>query len=261
MSAPSASTATGFLAASDAGTVGVPGDLHGFGGLHGGLALARLTAAMATHAPGHTLRAATGLFHRPLRDGFTVITDLHRRGSRATTVAASAVGTAGEVLLSATAVFGPASAVNRPVPGPTPPRDAAHPEAWDVFEVPVEFVPIAAATEIRPVGPHRPYAGGNFAELTAWVRMVDDDTPPDALRLIFLLDSLAPSYAALLDELRPAPTVELSVRPQPAEPTSPWVLLQARTLAAHDGWVDEHIDAWDLDGTHLGSAHQLRFVR
>lgn len=133
--------------------------------------------------------------------------------------------------------------------------------AWDVFQVPVDFVPIAAATEIRPVGSRRPYASGDRAELTAWVRMAEDDLPPDGLRLIFLLDALAPSYAAVLSELRPVPTVELSVRPQPAQPTSPWVLLQARTVAASGGWIDEHIDAWDVDGTHLASGHQLRVLR
>lgn len=252
-----------FLATTESGPVDVPQHLHGFGGLHGGLALARLTATMAAGTtPAGTLRAASGHFHRPLRDRFTPTTYLRRSGSRASTVAADAVDRNGDVLLSATAVFGPPGDVGTIVPGPGIPPGAADPHAWDVFAIPTEFVPVAAATEIRPVGPDRPYTGGDRAELTAWVRMVDDETPPDPLRLIFLLDSLAPSFAAVLTEPRPVPTVELSVRPQPrSRPTSPWVLLRAGTLAAQDGWIDEHIDAWDVDGTHLGSARQLRIVR
>jgi hypothetical protein len=40
------------------------------------------------------------------------------------------------------------------------------------------------------------------------------------------------------------------------------VLLHARTRAASgDGWIDEEIHAWGPDGTHLGSAQQLRLIR
>lgn len=261
LAAPTTTTAAQFLAATGPGPVDAPANLYGFGGLHGGIALARLTAAMAAQAPDGVLRAASAHFHRTLRDRFTIATDLRRRGRHVTTAAADAVGSSGEVLLSATAVFGPPAGTDPTVPGPTSPTDAADPHAWDVFEIPTEFVPVAATTEIRPVGSSRPYAAGDRAELTAWVRMVDDDVPPDALRLIFLMDSLAPSYAAVLGAPLPVPTIELSVRPQQVHPTSPWVLLHARTLAARDGWVDEHIDAWDIDGTHLASAHQLRVVR
>lgn len=255
-------TAARFLAAPAGRPIDVPPNLHGFGGLHGGLALARLTAAMAEHAPGSELRAATGHFHRPLRDRVTVTVRPRHRGSSVTTIAADAVATTGEVPLSATAMFGCTDHACPTVGSPTPPSGAAQPEAWDVFEIPTAFVPVASTTEIRPVGPNRPYAGGDRAELTAWVRIADDDTPPDALRLIFLLDALAPSYAAILRDAHLVPTVELSVRLQSnARPSSPWVLLHACTVAAHGGWIDERIDAWDLDGSHLASASQLRVVR
>lgn len=261
MTTPTTTTAAQFLDDNAPGPVDAPPSLYGFGGLHGGIALARLTATMAAQVPDGVLRSTSAHFHRPLRDRFTVTIDPRARGSRTVTVAATAVGMTGDVLLSATAVFGSPTAADPIVPGPTPPPGAAEPHAWDVFEIPTEFVPVAASTEIRPVGPARPYAAGDRAELTAWVRMVDDDLPADTARLIFLVDALAPSYAAVLGEPRAVPTVELSVRPQQVHPTSPWMLLQARTLAARDGWVDEHIDAWDIDGTHLGSARQLRVVR
>nr|WP_275563840.1 acyl-CoA thioesterase domain-containing protein [Streptomyces sudanensis] len=130
--------------------------------------------------------------------------------------------------------------------------------------MPPEFVPISVSMEIRPVGTARPYAGGPDPELVAWVRLLEDDAPPDVFRFVFLMDALAPSYAAVLSELVLVPTVELTVRPGAglAGASSPWVLLRARTLAATPGgWVDEQIDAWGPDGTHLGTAHQLRVVR
>jgi hypothetical protein len=60
------------------------------------------------------------------------------------------------------------------------------------------------------------------------------------------------------------PTIELTVRPAAAlaEAGSPWVLVRAETIAASpDGWVDERLDAWGIDGRHLASAQQLRVVR
>ena len=101
------------------------------------------------------------------------------------------------------------------------------------------------------------------AELTAWVRVVDDDRPVDELRTVVLMDCLAPSIAAVLPSMAAVPTVELSVHLSPAvaTATSPWVLLRARTdLAVGDGWCSERLDAWAHDGTHLASATQLRLV-
>ena len=146
-----------------------------------------------------------------------------------------------------------------PLSPPAPP-----PESCEVFEIPPEFVPISVFWQIRPVGANRPYAGGTEPELTAWVRLLEDEEPPDVHRLILLMDALAPAYAAILPSLRLIPTVELTVRPGAgvATASSPWVLLRARTRSADaSGWNEEIIDAWDPAGVHLGSAHQLRLLR
>jgi len=81
--------------------------------------------------------------------------------------------------------------------------------------------------------------------------------------MIMLMDALAPSYAAILTAPQPIPMVELTVRCADglAGTTSPWILLRASTTwASADGWLNEHIDAWDPAGTHLASAGQLRTV-
>lgn len=243
-----------------------PGHLWGFGGLHGGLTLALLVAAMRRSASGPgRLQSATARLHRPLTSAFSIRTEVLRPG-RVTALGAR-TSTGDEALATpeaeASALFAPERpAVYAPV-SPVPP-EAPPPEDCELFAIPPEFVPISVYMEIRPVGPNRPYAGCAEPELTAWIRLTEDDEPPDEDRFILLMDALAPSYAAVLTDLQFVPTLELTVRPGAglAQASSPWVLLQARTRSADPaGWVDEHIDAWDLKGVHLGSASQLRIVR
>lgn len=236
--------------------------LWGFGGLHGGLALALMTSAMQEQAPGTRLQSVTGRFHRAISDEFQIEVSPVRSGRVLTTLAARAVTDKG-LHVDASAIF---CAPRRPVGPPVAPQApvAPPPEECDVFTIPPEFVPISAHMQIRPVGPNRPYAGGTDPELTAWVRLLEDDDPPDDRRFILMMDALAPSYAAILSKLQLIPTVELTVRPSgelTAAP-SPWILLRARTrTASAGGWVDEEIHAWGRNGEYLGSALQLRLVR
>ncbi|HSL59566.1 MAG TPA: thioesterase family protein [Acidimicrobiales bacterium] len=244
------------------GDLEVPADLHGFGGLHGGLALGMAHRAMASVDGLGALRSLTGSFLRPLRGRVTVSTEVLRVGATAQTVAAvvSADGVAG---LRATATFGrPLAAAAPRVIAPTR-HHAGPPEAHEPFALPPDIVPFARHVEIRPVTENRPFGGAAEAELTAWIRLVDDDAPVDAGRLVMLVDALAPSYTALLTDLVLVPTVELTVRPAAGlvAAASPWVLLEARTTqAAADGWLIEQITAWGVDGALLGVAEQLRVV-
>jgi hypothetical protein len=235
--------------------------LWGFGGLHGGLALALATAAIARQAPDARLRSVTGRLHRPIRERFAVTVGDVRRGRTLTSGLAGLV-VDGTTHLDAAATFASnavasAAVVSPPMPTAPPPGEC--PE----FRPPAELVPFARHTEIRPVGANRPFAGGDEPELVAWLRLVEDDLPPDPLRIVVLLDSLAPSYAAVLSTPVLVPTVELTVRPTDALPRarSPWILVRARTRAASvDGWVDEELDAWTPDGAHVASGQQLRVV-
>ncbi|WP_235989458.1 thioesterase family protein [Streptomyces ureilyticus] len=239
--------------------------LWGFGGLHGGLTLALLTSAMRRSVPADAeLRTVTARFHRSLTGRFDVEAAVLRPGT-VTTLTARAVqadsGPGPEA--DATATFAPRRPARTAPVSPAPPV-APPPQDCELFTIPPEFVPISTFMEIRPVGPNRPYSGCAEPELTAWIRFTEDDLPPDTDRFLTLIDALAPSYAAVLTDLRLVPTLELTVRPTPglAHASSPWILLRARTHRADaGGWVDEHIDAWDGAGTHLGSAYQLRLVR
>lgn len=228
-------------------------------GAHGGLSVALLTGALR-RAVGDdvALRSVSAQLLRPIDDRVRLEADVLKRG-RTVVVASGAARQDGVPHLTASAVFGhPGRGVSAPGPAmpASPPLDALEP-----FTIPRDVLPFASHTEVRPVGEARPFAGGDSAELTAWVRFVDDDHPVDELRMVVLMDCLAPSLAAVMPSMTAVPTIELGVHLAPTvrAATSPWVLLRARTdQAAGDGWTSERLDAWAPDGTHLATATQLR---
>jgi hypothetical protein len=249
-------------AASFDGLIEVGRDLRGFGGVHGGLGLALLTTAMQRQVTGALLRRVTARYLRPLGDIFGIEVSVERAGRVMTALAAHAVTDKG-INIDATAIFAPPS--QAPLPSVIPPAPAVPPpEECETFTLPAELVAISTSMQVRPADTNRPFAGGGKPALTAWIRLLEDNEPPDVHRLILLMDGLAPSYSAILQEPLPIPTVEFSVGPAAGldHATSPWVLLRATThQAGPDGWVHENIDAWGPDGTHLGTGRQLRLAR
>lgn len=233
----------------------------GFGGLHGGLALALLTRALQARAEGRVLRQVSGQFRRPLRASLSLRVPQQVPGRTVSWLQGDALEE-GRLAISAQAVFADAAPVAGGPAGPAmpsvpPPMDCAP------FTGFARMAPFSVHTEIRPVGAARPFGGCAEPELGAWLRLIDDPLPPDAVRLVVLLDSLAPSHAAVLREPVPIPTVTFTVTPGAglAQARSPWVLVRARTdLSRGDGWLLERLDAWAPDGAHLGSAEQLRVV-
>ena len=270
-----------FLNAPEAGVRQVPHQLWGFGGLHGGLVVAAMAAELRTAEPAGQLRSISGRLHRSVRDPFTVAVhaDTSTRSTRSYSTrllpaATEAAGTdaaqtdaaqtdpaGAAALASATALFGADAEPLGRVFSPTAPQVPGWQEG-ELFRPPPSMVPVGGHTEIRALGPHRPFAGGSTPTLTAWLRMVEDDVVPDELRLLFLVDALAPSYAATLTSPVGVPTVELAAHFSGAAAVSPWVLVEAHTTTATaSGWVTETINVWGEDRTHLVEARQLRLVR
>lgn len=259
---PSAVTVGQYLASQQWGELEAPKHLWGFGGLNGGLLLAVLAERAQRSAEEMPLRSVSGRFHRAVRSACTIeTTELKGRGS-VRSYAAQAVADGG-ILADATVVLGAQQSQGFPAraaPSPEAPVPARSP----VFPVPRDFVPASSQVEIRLAAPQRPYGGHAEATLLAWLRITTDDLAPDAQRLLFLLDMIAPSYAALLEAPAPIPTVELSVQFTGAlrADASPWVLVSARTRhAPGDGWVVEDFDAWSERGDHLATARQVRVIR
>ncbi|WP_198653663.1 thioesterase family protein [Actinocorallia populi] len=241
-----------FLDAPAGGLIEADRGLWGSDGLHGGLSLALMAGAMSAHLPGRALESATIRFHRPITEAFRLETELDGFGRTLPTATARAFTGLGPCA-DATAVFASAHTgghrvVTRPAPA------VPGPERCERLVVPPETMPVASHLDIRPAGPALPRSGGTAPVRTAWIRLTEDDTPPDFRRLVFLLDVPAPSR----------PTVQLTAHPGLglSRASSPWVLVRAATRpAAGDGWTDERVDAWGPDGLHLGSARRLRVVR
>lgn len=248
-------------AATAGALINLPPSWWGFGGLHGGLALSLLTAAMRDRSRGRVLQQISGRFRRALRTPFALAVHEPSEGKAVSWLDAEAVE-GGHVAISASALFAVSGREHAQAIEPKMP--AAPP--WShcpIFTVPAEFVPFARRTEIRPVGNTRPFSAGVEPELIAWLRLVDDDLPPDEVRLVVLMDALAPSYAAVLPAPVALPTITFTVTPGSglAQATSPWILLRARTdTCRRDGWLLERLDAWSPNGKHIGSAEQLRVV-
>jgi hypothetical protein len=237
-----------------------PAHLWGFGGLHGGLTLALLAKVTYPGADAGMMRSATVRLHRPIDQAFTVVITRPRRGR----ASADAFPSDGDrsCLASASLVAGAVRPQWLQPVAPDCPSVPPHGNC-ERFAIPPGLAPIGQFLEVRPTDGRRPYAGGPRPVLTAWLRLTEDDRPPDIYRLITLTDALAPSYAAVLTTPQAIPTVELTVRYAGGlrRASSPWILLRASTTwVSADGWLNEHLDAWDPTGTHLASADQLRTI-
>ncbi len=252
-----------FLQAGDSAKTSEHNGLNGFSGLHGGLAVAMLIHKMRALIPANVdLVAVTSRFIRPLTWPIDVDAFVVRNGTTVTTARASASSAAG-ISVEATATFG--SGVSRDIPtlAPAMPTGIVGRSEAPVFVIPPEFVPISQRLEIRAASNELPYSGAAHPVLCGWVRL-KDDVPAGDERIAILVDSLAPSYTALLTELKAVPTVEMSVQlaAGAADSAFDWVLILAETTSADaHGFVRETIDMWSEGGRYLASCTQLRVVR
>ncbi len=247
--------------------VALPGHLAGFGGAHGGLVAAfaaeRGRSVLAEDGFDAPLRSVSCRFHRAITPTGSEVefrTSVRRIGGRSGVVAVEVLQD-GTVAADASVVCGRSTGSFRSIAAEPP--AAGDPADHDVFTIPTDFVPFASFTEIRPVTDARPFAGGDDAELVAWIRLTDADRPLDPVRSVVLADALAPSYAAVLDTMAMVPTLELAVDLEPARPVdSPWGLLRATTVrASTDGWSSERLELWDGTGQLVATATQHRLAR
>lgn len=236
---------------------------NGFNGLHGGLAVAALVRRMRLLVPAdRRLACVTARFIRPLTGPIVVDADIVRNGSTLTITSANASSESGTGV-AATAIFGVLARRDFPVLAPPMPTGIADLADAAVVRIPPEFIPISQRMEIRAATGELPYSGSAVPVLCGWIRLKDEVADTDE-RITILVDSLAPSYTALLTDLKAVPTVEMSVQMSvaAAEATFDWALVRATTTSADAyGYVRETIDLWAEGGEHLASCTQLRVVR
>jgi hypothetical protein len=147
------------------------------------------------------------------------------------------------------------------VEGPPAPVVPAAGEC-EPFSLPVDLVPFGQNVEIRPATGTLPLAGGNLAELVAWIRIPLPGLTA-AETFIVLPDALAPALYGILTTPVPIPTADLAVHltsdADRADPSA-WHLVQIRTETAHDGWSVDGSTVWDADGRLMALGRQARRV-
>ncbi len=256
-------TVTLSIADALAGSAGDDRSLYGFGGLHGGLAAAMLLRTMRSQAePERVPIELTAHLSRPLSGQPELSAEVTHSGRALTLVSATA---SSDARTGAMATLALSARTSGGTPTVVPPRRkyVLPIERAERFVVPSEFVPISTRFEIRPATQDLPFSGAGEATLCAWVRLTEPVEDPWE-RLLLLADALAPSYAAVLTELRPIPTVRMTVRftAEVASTEFSWVLVDATTTEAGvDGWLTEAIHLWSEGGILLASSSQLRLAR
>jgi hypothetical protein len=147
------------------------------------------------------------------------------------------------------------------VEGPSAPRVPAASQCSQ-FSLPVDLVPFGNNLEIRPATDVRPLAGGNIAELAAWIRMLLPGLSA-AETFLVLLDALPPALYGVLTTPVPIPTAEMAVHltsdSTNADPSA-WYLVHIGTEAARDGWSLDGSSVWDEDGRLMALGRQVRRV-
>ena len=141
-----AQTPTDLLAAPVGERIRVSEELSGFGGLHGGLALALLTSAMGELVDGRALRSATAQFLRPIQNEAAVRAWVLRHG-RVMSATEATAGDGDEVHVHASALWGTGDGTAPSTFSPTAPA-VPPPDHCPVFTIPPEIVPFGQHVEV-----------------------------------------------------------------------------------------------------------------
>ncbi len=224
-----------------------------------------VTAVQLRHAgeqlPGElTPRSLHGSFLAPVKDlPLVVRTEVVRR-SRASAVLRSTVLQNDRPVALATSLFG-TSGDKPTLQAPTVPV-VPSPEDCPDARFPASMFPYTAHFETRMAGKERPFGGGTDPEMTAWLRLRDDDLSTAEAALV-LLDAMPPAIYAATSELVAVPTAEYSVHftdGLPAADLHDWALVRVNTEQASDSWAVESSGLWSPDGTLLAVGRQTRQI-
>jgi acyl-CoA thioesterase len=239
-------------------TVSIDRSWWSWAGAHGGhlagLGLAEMRAELGEDRP---VRSLTTHFLAPVDDRDLSFSAQVERAGRGTAMASFRARQDGATALHGSAVFG--------VAGTGPRHGHAAPDVPPIREceplaLPVELAPFSRHLEIRPATPDRPLAGGDRAELAAWMRFVDGRSI-DAEAVVVLTDALPPALFALWRAPRPVPSAELTVHfGESLADVGDWALVRIRTEHAASGWAVDDSAVWSTDGRLLALARQARRV-
>ena len=203
-------------------------------------------------------RSLTVHFLRPPQVGPVVVRPVVERTGRSLTTVTARLEQDGKLLALGIGAFSAAWPGPRFDEAPMPqvaPADGRPP----IEELP--GAPAAPDFLQRLTMQHRfgamPFSGADTAETGGWLAL-REERPVDALTICVLADAWFPAPWPRLNELAPAPTIDLTVHfraplPLPDEP------LLGRFDARHvrDGFFDENGELWTPDGTLVAQSRQL----
>nr|WP_210588666.1 thioesterase family protein [Streptomyces sp. GESEQ-35] len=232
-------------------------------GAHGGHAAAVALAAVRDRFAGgaQAVRTLTTHFLAPVDTRPLHFSGTSPAAGRRTATCVFTGHQGGQPVLLGSALFGPGR--EGPSYDGQPAPDVPGPDECAQVELPGHLAPFAKQLEIRPATADLPLAGGDRAELVAWVRF-SDHRPLDAAAVLTLTDVLPPALYARWRTPRPVPTAELTVHFTDALDqgvTEDWALVRIRTDHAGAGWAVDDGAVWSADGRLLALGRQSRVVR
>ncbi|MFJ4933686.1 acyl-CoA thioesterase [Streptomyces pseudovenezuelae] len=232
-------------------------------GAHGGhVAAVALAAVRAQFAGGdQPVRTLTTHFLAPAAAGPLRVSGAVPASGRRTAACVFSGHQDGLPVVVGSALFGSGRPGTSHDGQPAP--DVPGPEDRRAVELPGRLAPFARQLEIRPATADLPLAGGERAELLAWVRFTDG-RPLDAGAVVTLTDVLPPALYAVWRSPRPVPSAELAVHFTDAVDESAgdgWSLVRIRTDHAGAGWAVDDSAVWAADGRLLALGRQSRVVR
>lgn len=245
-------------------------------GPHGGYLAAMILRGLRLSVP-DPLRAPRSLtihYARAPRPGpVTLRTVLEREGRSLSTLSARLEQNSRLIALAT-------SAFSLPWPGPelrdvqmpavAPPQPGHPPGSARAFGAP----PFTEHMIMEPRMGERQIDGRRPMEFAAWVGLAEA-RPLDALTLAFFSDALIPAPFPALEQVAPAPTIDLTVhfrvalprrdgRGAPAEPgpsfTHELCFVQVKAGVIHEGFFEEDSMIWAADGTLLAQSRQLALL-
>jgi acyl-CoA thioesterase len=102
-----------------------------------------------------------------------------------------------------------------------------------------------------------PFTGAAGGEAGGWLGLTEE-RPVDALAIVVLADAFYPTPWPRLQELAPAPTLDLTVHFRAPLPLPDGLLLGRFTnVHVRDGFFDEDGVLWAPDGTLVAQSRQL----
>ena len=102
-----------------------------------------------------------------------------------------------------------------------------------------------------------PFTGSDHGEVGGWLGL-REERPLDALAVAMLTDAWLPAPWPRLQELAPAPTIDLTVHFRAPLPRPDGLLLgRFRSRLVRDGFFEEDGELWAEDGTLVAQSRQL----